>query len=430
MRKLLVVMIQPPGCSGVQALIYNKLLPFFAEHGWEIHFAGPAPRLVSVLTESLSYPPDRLHYSTRVSPSLCFSVRKNRHRKRSFPYVFFGVLQLFARMFERLTGQDADDVLLRGLAATVRAAEKRCDFDCIAGKCPDFEVLALAHHLSQEFGKPFLALIDDPHGARDEQGFYPKTPELQRTILQGCRGALFMSPLTRERYVQAALVEGHKAHSISDSYPVNGELYTAGRSPLANGTSQSGAPPPLQLIYLGMLPEWRPIEPLLDALRAFAHQEGPREPVFTLSIYGYVYGEAQRRIASDPRLSAMIQLHPMVSYAASHALAEDAAVQLVVIGPRHLDNVPSKFFEYLAHHKPLLILGPPQNPLRQMIAELKIGVYVDGRSSEAIVAALECIKANYSIYQQAYTDQAASIAAFSASRVAKRFCGLLDQALT
>ena len=63
MRRLLVVMIQPPGCSGVQALIYNKLLPFFEGQGWEVHFAGPAPWLCSVLTERLAYPQERLHYS-------------------------------------------------------------------------------------------------------------------------------------------------------------------------------------------------------------------------------------------------------------------------------------------------------------------------------------------------------------------------------
>jgi glycosyltransferase involved in cell wall biosynthesis len=125
----------------------------------------------------------------------------------------------------------------------------------------------------------------------------------------------------------------------------------------------------------------------------------------------------------------MIQIHPMVSYAESHALADEADVQLVVIGPRHLDNVPSKFFEYLAHHKPMLILGPPQNPLRQIVADLKIGLYVDGRHAGEIQAALESIKRHYSSFQQAYTEQAAAIEAFSAPQVAQRFCSLLDQAM-
>ena len=429
MRRLLVVLSQPPGCSGVQALIYNKLLPFYERHGWEIHFSGPAPWLSSVLTESLAYPPERLHYTTNVSASQCFSVRKNRQRKQSILYFGYGVLQLLARLLERLKRHDSEAYLLRGMRQTVREAEQRWNFDLIAGKSPDFKVLALTHELCQEMGKPFLALIDDPYGARDEQGFYPKTPELQQAILGDSRGALFMSPLTKERYVDAGLVERHKAHFISDSYPVNDELY--GTERLAQPrerqpVSESGL---LQLIYLGMLPEWRPIEPFLEALTALDAPPGALRPMVQLAVYGFVYAAARRRIASDPRLAGMIQIQPMVSYAESHALADEADVQLVVIGPRHLDNVPSKFFEYLAHHKPMLILGPPQNPLRQIVTDLKIGLYVDGRQAEAIQAALESIKRDYSSFQQAYTEQAAAIEAFSAPQVAQRFCSLLDQAM-
>jgi hypothetical protein len=429
MKRVLLVMIQPPGCSGVQGLIYNKLLPFYQYHGWEVHFAGPAPWLCSVLTERLDYPPERLHYTTNVSRSRQCSIRKNRHPKGSLPHLFHGVMQLIARSLERLLGHDSGAYTLQGLANTVRQAERRWSFDLIAGKSPDFEVLALTHQLCQELGKPFLALLDDPHGARDEQGFYPTTPERQRAILSEARGTLFMSPLTRERYVQAGLVDASKAHFISDSYPIDGDLYASGRSALAPSQGASSSPRPLQLVYLGMLPEWRPIEPLLDALRAFAHQDGPRNPTIQLAIHGFVYARARERIRCDPRLAAMIQLRPLVDYTTSHWLAEDADVQLVVIGPRHLDNYPSKFFDYLAHRKPLLILGPPQNPLRQIVDTLQIGLYVDGRRSEAIVAALDTLRADYGTFHRAYITHGEAIAAFSAPRVAQTFCALLDQAL-
>ncbi|MFN9629538.1 MAG: hypothetical protein ACK59A_04820 [Cyanobacteriota bacterium] len=426
-KRVLLVMIQPPGCSGVQGLIYKKLLPFYHLHGWEVHFAGPAPWLCSVLSEPLDYPRERLHYTTRVSLSRQCSIRKNRHPKGSLPHLVHGGLQLLARSLERLLGHDSGAYTLQGLADTVRQADRRWSFDLIGGKSPDFEVLALTQQLCQELGKPFLALMDDPHGARDEQGFYPTTPERQRTILAAARGTLFMSPLTRERYVRAGLVEAHKAHFISDSYPVQEELYARGRSALAPATGTR--PRPLQLVHLGMLPEWRPIEPLLEALRACAHQDGPRNPTIQLAIHGFVYAQARERIRCDPRLAAMIQLRPLVDYTTSHWLAEDADVQLVVIGPRHLDNYPSKFFDYLAHRKPLLILGPPQNPLRQIVDTLRIGIYVDGRRSEAIVAALDTLRRDTATFQQAYITHAEAIAAFSAPQVAQTFCGLLDQAL-
>ncbi len=428
MRRLLVVLRQPPGCSGVQALIYNKLLPFFERHGWEVHFAGPAPWLTSVLTEELDYPRERLHYSTEVSTSLAFSVRKNRHRKGTLPHLGFGVLQLVARALERLRRHDSEAHLLRGLSRTVREASQRWEFALIAGKSPDFQVLATTHRLCQELDKPFLALIDDPYGARDEQGFYPKEPERQRSILDTARGALFMSPLTRDRYVKAALVAEEKAHVITDSYPVDPELYRPAR--LTTRQAPGGHPTGmLRLIYLGMLPEWRPIESFLEALRAANQPQDPQPAGLELTIHGFVYPAARRRIAGDPRLGSLIRIQPLVSYATSHALAAAADVQLVVIGPRHLDNVPSKFFEYLGHHKPMLILGPPQNPLRELVDRLKIGLYVDGRSAEAIYDALNTLRRDHARFVEAYSTQASAIEAFSAPIVARRFCQLLDQAL-
>jgi glycosyltransferase involved in cell wall biosynthesis len=429
MRRLLVVMSQPPGCSGVQALIYNKLLPFFEQHGWEVHFAGPAPWLSSVLTEALDYPPERLHYTTHLSASRQWSVRKNRHRKGSPLHLACGVLQLAARLLERLTRHDGEAYLLRGLKQTVEAAEARAPFDLLAGKSPDFQVLALAHRLSQEMDKPFLALMDDPYGARDANGFHPRSPEQQQAILGRARGTLFMSPLTRDRYVAAGLVQASKAHVISDSYPVAEDLYRPGRSTLARHGSPTRADDPLRMVYLGMLPEWRPIEPLLEALSTLRPPGADQPAMVRLTIHGFVYDDARRRIAADPRLAAMIQIQPLVSYAASHALAADADAQLVVIGPRHLDNVPSKFFEYLGHHKPMLILGPPQNPLRAIVDDLGIGVYVDGRDREAILDALRQIHSHRTSLRQAYSERASAIEAFSAPRVARRFCALLDQAM-
>ncbi|MFN9643642.1 MAG: hypothetical protein ACK6BG_00635 [Cyanobacteriota bacterium] len=429
MRRLLVVMSQPPGCSGVQALIYNKLLPFFESHGWEVHFAGPAPWLSSVLTEELPCPAERLHYTTHVSASRRFSVRKNRHRQRSLPHLGYGVLQLAAHLLERLTRHDSEAHLLRGLRRSVEQAEHRWHFDLIAGKSPDFPVLALTQRLCQALDKPFLALMDDPCGARDETGFHPRSPELQRAILGQARGTLFMSPLTRERYVAAGLVAENKAHVITDSYPVTPDLYRPGRSALARDGGPPTAGHPLRLLYLGMLPDWRPIEPFLEALLHLQPREAEGKPWLRLTIHGFVYADARRHIAADARLAALIEIQPLVSHADSHALASDADAQLVVIGPRHLDNIPSKFFEYLGHRKPLLILGPPANPLRAIVADLGIGVYADGRDGAAILAALHQLHDQSASLRQAYSDRAAAIEAFSAPRVAQRYCGLLDQAM-
>ena len=427
MRRILLVMIQPPGCSGVQALIYNKLLPFLADGDWEFHFAGPAPWLVSRLTENLDYPSERLHYAINISPSLRFSVQKNRYARYSPAYVFFGFLQLLSRIIEKLLRHDGEAYLLRGLEKTVRRAESQWTFDLIAGKSPEFKVLNLISRITRDMNKPFLALVDDPHGARDESGFYPSQPELQREILDQSCGALFMSPLTRDRYVEAGLVSHAKSHYTTDSYPELPDLYEANRSPLALKPAAGILPASsLKMIYLGMLPEWRPIEPFLDALHTLSQRQEASQPAYHLSIFGFVYPKAQQRITTDPRLAALIQIHPMVSYSESHWLAEDADIQLVVIGPRHIDNYPSKFFEYLAHQKPVLVLGPMENPLRDIVNNLGIGLYLDSRDTQGILDALAQLQTNYSGFKQAYKEHAQAIETYSAHYVAKHFCNILD----
>lgn len=427
-KRALLVMIQPPGCSGVQALIYNKLLPFLEDSEWEFHFAGPDPELVSVLTETLNYPLERLHYTTNVSYSTRFSIRKNRCTKRSIPYVFFGLLQLLARWLENLTGHDGQDFLLRGIGASIRQAEYQWNFDLIAGKSPDFKVLTLVSEITKAVNKPFFALIDDPHGARDESGFYPNQPDLQRKILEQSCGALFMSPLTKERYVQAGLIAPDKAVHLTDSYPEIADLYVSNRSDLSARRRPSTGQPTLRMLYLGMLPEWRPIEPFLDALTRLHEQNGSSLSL-QLDIYGYVYPAARQRIEEHPFLARIIVIHPMVSYAQSHWLAEDADLQLVVIGPRHLDNYPSKFFEYLGHQKPVLILGPLQNPLKAVVEALGIGLYVDGSDTDAILGALSTIPEEYTSLKRAYQVHGQAIEAYSAHRVAGQICSVFDNAL-
>lgn len=428
-KRALLVMIQPPGCSGVQALIYNKLLPFLEDSDWEFHFAGPSPDLVSVLTEQLSYPPERLHYTTAVSASTRFSIRKNRCAKRSIPYVFFGLLQLLARGLETLARHDGKAFLLRGLDATIREAEQRWGFDLIAGKSPDFQVLTLVGEITQALHKPFFALIDDPHGARDAAGFYPSQPELQKRLFEQSCGVLFMSPLTLERYVQAGLVPPEKAVHLTDSYPEMAELYIPNRSELSPQHRAKATPPSLRMLYLGMLPEWRPIEPFLDALSQVSEQSTTSLDL-KLDIYGYVYPAARLRLQGDPQLARSVTIHPMVSYAQSHGLAEDADLQLVVIGPRHLDNVPSKFFEYLGHHKPVLVLGPVQNPLKAVVEALGIGVYVDCSDPQAIKEALIRLPLQLASLKEAYRLHGEAIEAYSAHRVAGDICRVFDTALT
>jgi glycosyltransferase involved in cell wall biosynthesis len=428
MKRLLLVMSQPPGCNGVQASMFDKLLPFLESNGWEFHFAGPSPQLFSVLVERLDYPRSRLHYSSNVSASRCFSVRKNRLRKGSFLFYYNAFLQFLAQAFERITGHDSRGYMQAGIAKIVRRAEDQWNYDIIAGLSPDFEMLELVSPLAKELKKPFFVIFTDPYGTRQENAFIPRRPDVQQAILDQACGVFFTSPLTRQRYVEAGLIADQKAYFFVESYPESPEFYHAGRSPFAQSYAHTTRPKPLQYVYLGMLPEWRPLEPFLMAMKRFC-QEAGNGPAMELRIHGFLYPSAKQQIKTDPLLSQIIHIEPILAYAPSHWVAEDSDVQLVIIGPRHVDNLPSKFFDYLGHKKPVLVLGPKQNPLREILLDLQIGCYVDGLNADEILDGLRKIKENYSSYQQAFHIHAEKIAQFSTSQSAKWFTHVLDQSL-
>jgi len=429
MKRILLIMTQPPGCSGVQGLRYNKLLPYLESEGWEFHFAGPSPRLVSVLTESLDYPDERLHYTDRIPFSRRFSVEKNRHAGRSLPYLLWGGLQLISSLLERIFGYDPAANLRSGLMQVVVAANRQWDFDLIAGKTPSFETLETAAAIARRLQKPFVSLVWDPHGFRNAEGFIPSDPERQKAVLDQCVGALFLSGLTRDRYVAVDLVDPAKTHEITDSYSEMPELYSRGRSGLAAKDAPSRTFPSqrsLNLIHLGVLPQWRPIDPLLDALEVVNFKSDVATHRIHLHHFGFLYHEAQNRIQKSSPLSSVVSISKSVSYTQSHWLAEDADAQLVVIGPRHVDNQPSKFFEYLGHGKPVLVLGPPGNPIEAIVQGLGIGIYANVSSSEAILNALNILVQDMESFRRAYVDRSEDIKRYSASRVAEQWCEILD----
>ena len=408
--------------------IYTKILPFLEDLGWEFHFAGPSPRLASVLTENVDCPSERLHYINNISWSLRLSILKNRRNSRSLTYWIFAILQSIALAAEKLFRHDGRAYMLRGVERIVIDADKRWNFDLIAGKSPDFSMLDAVARVAEQLHKPLLAMIVDPHGKRNGLEFYPYDRDRQEQVLTQAIGAMFMSPLTRERYVQSQLVATSKAYAFTDCYPTSAGYYLSGRSCLPSRPSSSSLPdnnkPILRVVHIGMLPEWRPIETLFEAIRS-------APPSVLIDFFGYVYPAARQLMKNDSQLSPVMRCwRQSLTLSECHFLAEDCDILLVVIGPRHLDNQPSKFFEFLGHRKPLLILGPPGNPIEEIINSLGIGVYCDILNPDSIINGFKEISNQYGQFVSAYELNHDKIEVYSAEQVAHHWADCLNKMIT
>ena len=408
--------------------IYTKILPFLEDLGWEFHFAGPSPRLASVLTENVDCPPERLHYVNNISWSLRLSILKNRRNSSSLTYWIFAILQSISLAAEKLFRHDGRAYMLRGVERIVIDADKRWNFDLIAGKSPDFSMLDAVARVAEQLHKPLVAMIVDPHGKRNGLEFFPYDRDRQEQVLTQAIGAMFMSPLTRERYVQSQLVATSKAYAFTDCYPTSAGYYLSGRSCLPSRPSSSSLPdnhkPILRVVHIGMLPEWRPIETLFEAIRS-------APPSVLIDFFGYVYPAARQLMKSDSQLSPIMRCwRQSLSLSECHFLAEDCDILLVVIGPRHLDNQPSKFFEFLGHRKPLLILGPPGNPIEEIINSLGIGVYCDILNPDSIINGFKKISNQYGQFVSAYEINNDKIEVYSAEQVAQHWADCLNKMIT
>ena len=429
-------MMQPPGGTGVQGLRYSKLFPYTESQGWELHFAGPAPQLASVGLEPLGCPTERCHYTKKISFSHQLSILKNRQRRHGLLFFFYGLLQFAAKAIEVLRKHDRLLYLESGLHETVIQADKRYHFDLIAAISPDFRILEIGADIAQQLSKPLLAIYHDPHGQRDEVKFYPDDRERQLRVLSQAAGVLFMSPLTRDRYVDQNLVERSKTFCLTDSYPLDQRYYDHIQSclpreepPQHRSTLAPEASTPLQMVHLGSLPEWRPIDPLLAALTSL--EKMPDAPQLSIDLYGYLYPKAHDLI---DRLNLQsdryrFRLHNSLDHLGSHWVAANADILLVMIGGRHLDNQPSKFFVYLGHKRPVLVIGPLGNPIEKIINDTGIGVYADVRDVNSIRRGMLELINNFGAYQEAFDRQYHELRRYAADRVALSLINVYDETL-
>jgi glycosyltransferase involved in cell wall biosynthesis len=423
MKRVLFVLSQPPGTSGVQGARWSKLLPYLHEAEWSIHFVGPDPAINSVLIEDVALDGHACHFTRNLPYSRQFAVRRNRQRRHSPMYWVYVVLQVCSKAWERLSKYDETALLADGLLAAGRQACAEHSFDLVAAASPPFFILEPARLLALAEDLPYLVFYEDPHGARDVGQFWPSEPEEQLRVLEAADCVVFASPLTRQRYVAAGLVSEQQSVWVTDSYPERSQLHSLpsiGRRHPSEGT---------QLVHLGNLPPWRNIDNLLSALHRFgAPGSGGGAPVH-LSIYGFLYPEALARVNGDPLLSPLVRQMPAVSHQQSHGVAASADILLIVISTRHTDNVPSKTFEYMVHPKPVMVVGPHGNPLQDLLAEIPIGVFCDIDSSDDIHAGLQNLISHRSEFVDAYTTHAAAVERFSAVFVARSWIRNFDQAI-
>ncbi len=412
-KRVLICTVQPPPTCGVQAIRYGKLLEPLKKQGWDLHFLGPHPKLMSVLPLTPFDPGPRGHYIEEMPLVNRAAVR--RRQTRGLRRLYWFTLQAMAKIGESIgLGSDYETQVQTAMKNKGSAILTESKYDLVAGIQPAFFALRVGKELSQSFELPFLAIYDDPYGARTLEGFIPAEPEEQSDVINSASRIVFASSLTRENYINSFPFCANKSHGISDCFTsINCEK---------NRTTEND----IKLTHLGDIGPWRPIDTLVDALLGLNCKIGRQ---VTFSQFGYLYPSAKKLIRKDKKLRKIFNIFQGVSYLKSHQIARSSDILVVIVGPRHFDNVPSKLFEYLSAHKPILLLSPPNNPSRKVIQSLGVGLWCNVNSVHDIQTKLEKLISTKDHYQDAYVKNRQELYRYEVNEVAKRWANIFNQAI-
>jgi hypothetical protein len=87
-------------------------------------------------------------------------------------------------------------------------------------------------------------------------------------------------------------------------------------------------------------------------------------------------------------LGPQVELHPFLPYAQFQALAAQATVQMVLLGPTNYMRIPAKFYEALASGRAILFLGPKDHEVVEVLSRTQLGASADAGDPDDIHRAL------------------------------------------
>lgn len=181
------------------------------------------------------------------------------------------------------------------------------------------------------------------------------------------------------------------------------------------------------LSHLGILGMDRNPQKLFEVIKELAAELPNFKADFELNLYGLV-GFAVMEDAKRIGVEEMIQLRGNVSR--TEALARTASSNVLLLLLNKQDNIlgriPGKLFEYLAARRPILVLGPPESDVANIVREVERGESRDYDDK----AGIKTIVRHY--YQQYLTKKLAQpldkdIRHYSSPVLTQQVAQLLDE---
>jgi len=133
----------------------------------------------------------------------------------------------------------------------------------------------------------------------------------------------------------------------------------------------------------------------------------------------------------DIELNSIITYHGVCTYRDSIKYIQNADVLILIVSStRGKGNIPAKTFDYIASGKPILALVPPNGDTAEIIRRTGTGVIVPPEDVQAIMDALYKLLQQWERNELKISQNWDDIKVYESKQITKRFCEVLDSALT
>ena len=239
----------------------------------------------------------------------------------------------------------------------------------------------IAYTLARATGLPWVADFRDPMAQED----YPTDPAQWRSFLRVEQAtfkrahlSVFTAPgaaaLYRQRYPECA----ERVHVIENGY--DEDALASGPAPLILN------PGKLTLLHSGIVyPSERDPTHLMHALASIRRAWPERFSRLVLRFRAPVHDPLLQELASRLGISEAVEILPPLNYHAALAEMRSADGLLLMQASTCNQQIPAKFYEYLACRRPLLALTDPVGDTAQAVRTAGVDALAPLDDTEAIV---------------------------------------------
>ena len=380
---LLSAEFPPVGGGGVIRPL--KLVKYLPRLGWQVTVLCSDERLANAYDDSLleEIPPEVRIVRSGPALSTAGGALARGARER------FGRSSPPIRLLRRIRGAlrsvwAIPDHRLPWALSVGRGSDALGNPDAIVSTGPPHSTHIGAALLARRLKRPLILDFRDewvlnPFYAARVPGRLRLEAMLERWCIRRSSRAVFVSDVSRERYVRAFPGRAKHFHVIPNGYDPDDFI--------GLDVTRRPAGDVVRIGYAGSLDHRRDGAPLFRAVGRRIRAAGTTDVALTM--IGPISPE-QRQLAEAEVSGAHLEIRPFLPHREALAAMTACDVLLVVTnveeaGPAALTG---KIFEYLAMRRPILVVAPP-SAATKLVDETNAGVWADPTNAVALDEALE-----------------------------------------